>query len=112
MGFRVGCSNKSWHNQLFITASTIRGDGGKKPAKCGCQSVAFMTSASVAPFARFIMAITSAFLLVRSGLCAPADFLAGLALFVGLAFLAARVRFGAGASAAGVPLDLRPIGGA
>jgi len=33
---------------------------------CGCQPVAFIISASVAPLARFISAITSAFLLARS----------------------------------------------
>src|SRR5579864_972102 len=33
---------------------------------CACQPVVSMTSASVTPFARFIIAITSAFLFVRS----------------------------------------------
>ncbi len=52
---------------------------------CGCQPVAFMISANVAPLARFISVITSAFLLARSafGLL----FLARLAFFRGFAFL-------------------------
>ena len=39
-----------------------------------CQPVAFIISANVAPLARLIMAITSAFLLVRSALGLPAGF--------------------------------------
>src|SRR5882757_3478702 len=54
---------------------------------CACQPVASMISASVAPLARLIIAITSAFLLLRSeGLFAA--FLAGASFFVALAFLA------------------------
>jgi len=49
----------------------------------------FMISGSVAPLARFIMAITSALLLVRSRLGLAATFLARPAFFAGLAFLAA-----------------------
>src|SRR5260370_8493336 len=56
---------------------------------CGCQPVAFMISGSVAPFARFIIAITSAFLLVRSAFGLVAAFLARPAFFAGLAFLPA-----------------------
>ncbi len=59
-----------------------------------------MISASVAPLARFIIAITSAFLLVRSvfGLLAP--FLPPSAFFAALAFLAALpVRLGAASGA-------------
>src|SRR5690242_17493111 len=43
---------------------------------CACHLVADMISASVAPLARFIRAITSAFLFVRSALGLPAAFLA------------------------------------
>ena len=39
---------------------------------CGCQPVVFMISGMVAPFARFIIATTSAFLLVRSAFDLPA----------------------------------------
>src|ERR1700681_3752921 len=53
---------------------------------CGCQPVTSMISASVTPLARFIIAVTSAFLLERSPLSAL--FLAGAA-FTGAAFLAA-----------------------
>jgi hypothetical protein len=60
---------------------------------CGCQPVAFMISASVAPLARFISAITSAFLLVRSVFGLPVGFLARFAFFAGLAFFPAW-RFG------------------
>jgi hypothetical protein len=47
--------------------------------------------------ARFISAMTSAFLLMRSALALPAAFLARAAFFAGLAFL---VRFGFGTSGA------------
>src|SRR5579864_4630722 len=60
---------------------------------CGCQPVAFMISGNVAPFARFIIAITSAFLLVRSAFGLAAGFLARAAFFGGLAFLPG-LRFG------------------
>src|SRR5260370_35530414 len=60
----------------------------KPRTMCGCQPVAFMISGSVAPFARFIMAITSAFLLARSAFGLAAAFLARPAFFAGLAFLA------------------------
>jgi hypothetical protein len=56
-----------------------------------------MISANVAPLARFIIAITSAFLLARSALGLVADFLARPAFFAGLVFLAgARFVFGCG----------------
>jgi hypothetical protein len=42
---------------------------------CGCQPVAFMISGSVAPLARFIIAMTSAFLLARSAFGLVAAFL-------------------------------------
>jgi hypothetical protein len=45
---------------------------------CFCQPVASIISANVTPFARFIIAITSAFLLLRSA--------AGLAAFIAVAF--------------------------
>ena len=45
-----------------------------------CQPVAFIISANVAPLARLMRAITSAFLLERSAM--------GLGAFVGLAFFA------------------------
>src|SRR5579864_1801294 len=54
---------------------------------CGCQPVAFMISASVAPLARFIIAMTSAFLFVRSALGLVAAFLARAAFFGDLGFL-------------------------
>jgi len=57
------------------------------PTVCCCQPVAFMISGNVAPFARFIMAMTSAFLLVRSALGLLADCLARPGFFAGLAFL-------------------------
>jgi hypothetical protein len=47
-----------------------------------------MISASVAPLARFIIAITSAFLLARSALGLVTGFLARPAFFAGLALLA------------------------
>jgi hypothetical protein len=55
---------------------------------CRCQSVAFMISSRVAPFARCIIAITSAFLLARSPFDLLASFLASVAFFAALAFLA------------------------
>src|SRR5271170_3811796 len=67
---------------------------------CACHFVAAMISASVAPLARFISAITSAFLLARSALGLLAGFPARAAFFGGLAFLAiARFPFGASGSA-------------
>src|SRR5436190_17630126 len=68
---------------------------------CFCQPVVSMISASVAPLARFIIAITSAFLLLRS------ETLISSALwdtfFAGLAFLAAfpALRGASGFGAAG-----------
>src|ERR1700737_2297309 len=77
---------------------------------CGCQPVAFMISANVTPLARFIMAITSAFLLVRSALDLPAAFLARAAFFAGFAFLALRSRFGFAAVGSGLlPPVAKPI---
>src|ERR1051326_5373785 len=56
---------------------------------CFCQPVASTISASVAPLARFIMAMTSAFLLfVPSAFGFPAAFLTRGAFFASLAFLA------------------------
>src|SRR5258707_728423 len=55
---------------------------------CFCQAVSSMISVSVAPLARFIIAMTSAFLLVRSaaaGLLATV-FLAGFVFLVAFAF--------------------------
>src|ERR1051326_4148585 len=54
---------------------------------CFCHDVSSMISARVAPFARFIIAMTSAFLLLRSA-AGLAAFLAGFAFFVALAFFA------------------------
>src|SRR5437667_3121752 len=66
---------------------------------CACQPVTFMISASVTPLARFIIAITSAFLLLRS-VALPAGFLAsffaGLAFFAGFAPLVTFLRLAAG----------------
>jgi hypothetical protein len=60
-----------------------------------------MISASVAPFARFIIAITSAFLLARSALDLLAGFRARPAFFADLTFLAnVRFVFGCGTSGA------------
>src|SRR5580704_2815378 len=68
---------------------------------CACHSVAAMISASVAPLARFINAMTSAFLLARCAFGLPATFLAGPAFFAGLACLAiVRFVFGCGTSGA------------
>ena len=70
---------------------------------CGCQPVTFMISASVAPLARFISAITSACLFEPSGLVLRAFFLAAAAFFVGLAFLVGLLyAFGGSAATAGV----------
>src|SRR5271166_1932817 len=54
-----------------------------------CHLVAAMNSASVAPLARFISVITSAFLLTRSAFGLLAGILARPSFFVSLAFLAA-----------------------
>src|SRR5258706_12473611 len=70
---------------------------------CACQLVAAMISASVAPFARFILAITSALLLVASDFDLPAAFFAGVAFFAALAFLAG-LRLALGCAASGVCL--------
>src|ERR1700676_4039817 len=53
-----------------------------------CQPVASIISASVAPLARCIIAITSAFLLVRSAFGLRAAFFAGAAFFAALLFFA------------------------
>ena len=53
---------------------------------CFCQPAASMISGSVTPLARFIIAMTSAFLLARSALGLLAGFLAPAAFFAGLAF--------------------------
>src|ERR1035438_2499892 len=55
---------------------------------CACQLVTSMISAKVAPLARCIIAITSAFLLARSAVDLRAAFLAGATFFAALAFLA------------------------
>ena len=72
---------------------------------CGCQPVAFMISARVAPFARFMSAITSAFLLARSAL----GLLPGLAAvgFFALALAGLRLLFGCSVAVCGVaPLSM------
>jgi hypothetical protein len=61
-----------------------------------------MISGRVAPLARFIMPITSAFLLARSAFGLAAGLLARLAFVAGLAFLDLRGLLVAGASAADV----------
>src|SRR5579863_5672925 len=67
---------------------------------CACHSVAAIISARVAPLARFIIAMTSAFLFGRSAFGLLARFLARPAFFAALAFLVgARFVFGGGASA-------------
>ena len=48
---------------------------------CAYQPVAFMISGNEAPLARFIIAMTSALLLARSGLALLADFLVRPAFF-------------------------------
>src|SRR5450432_3059856 len=68
---------------------------------CACHSVAAIISARVAPLARFIIAMTSAFLLLRSATGLLAGFFALAAFFGGLAFLA-RLAFGCGTSGADV----------
>src|SRR5260370_38184954 len=66
-----------------------------------------MISGNVAPLARFIMAITSAFLLVRSALGLLDAFFVRPAFFAGLAFLPAlREPFGFAVSGAGLPFSL------
>jgi hypothetical protein len=62
----------------------------------------FLISANVAPLARFIIAMTSAFLLVRSAFGLLAGFLARLAFFAGFALLPALLApLGFAASGAG-----------
>ena len=66
-------------------------DADEAPDRMRLPPVAFMISANVAPFARFISAMTSAFLLARSSVywrrpCALA-FFAGLAFFAALRLL-------------------------
>src|SRR2546429_2118661 len=66
---------------------------------CACQPVACMISSSVTPLARLIIAITSAFLLLRSVALPPAflaTFFAALAFFAGFALLAALLGLAAG----------------
>jgi hypothetical protein len=60
---------------------------------CGCQPVAFMISGRVAPLARFIIAMTSAFLLARSAFGFAAAFLALRAPLAGFAESAAACRY-------------------
>src|SRR5258708_19489381 len=55
---------------------------------CACQLVTDMISASVAPLARFIIAMTSAFLLVASDFGLPAAFFARGGFFPAFAFFA------------------------
>jgi hypothetical protein len=70
---------------------------------CACHLVAAMISANVAPLARFIRAMTSAFLLARSAFGLPAAFLTRAAFFAVLAFLrGVRFVFGCGGPASGV----------
>src|SRR5258706_9969917 len=65
---------------------------------CFCQPVASTIWASVAPLARFIIAMTSAFLLLRSPLSSAflpgATFLTAFTFFAGLAPLAGFAGFG------------------
>jgi hypothetical protein len=62
-----------------------------------------MISGNVAPLARFIMAMTSAFLLVRSAFGLPAGVLARAAFFAALAFFVGfRAPLGFAASGAGL----------
>jgi hypothetical protein len=68
---------------------------------CGCQRVAFMISASVAPLVRFIIAITSPSLLARSALGLLAGFLARPTFFAGF-LLAVRLPFAFWAFVSGV----------
>src|SRR5579864_267660 len=69
---------------------------------CGSHPVAFTISASVAPLARFIIAMTSAFLLVRSAFGLLAGFLAACAFFEDFAFLALRAPLDLAVSGAGL----------
>jgi hypothetical protein len=75
--------------RLDLLPSLAAEDADEARTVCGCQPVAFMISASVTPLARFIIAITSAFLLVRSAFGLAAAFLARPTFFAGLAFLLA-----------------------
>src|SRR3984893_9644267 len=68
---------------------------------CGCQPVVFMISGSVAPFARCIIAMTSAFLLARSAFGLAAGFFARPAFCAGLPFLPG-LSFGFAAAGSGV----------
>ena len=77
---------------------------------CGCHLVMDMISASVAPLARFIMVITSAFLWVPSVFGFADGFLARRAFFAALAvFPAFRAPLGFAASVAGLLMFSRPI---
>ena len=69
---------------------------------CACHFVTAMISASVAPLARFISAITSAFLLARSAFGLPAAFLDRPAFFAGLILAAVRLAFACVAPGSGV----------
>src|SRR6202035_1840757 len=70
---------------------------------CGCQPVAFMISGRVAPFARFIMAMISVFLLAPSAFGFAGNFLDERAFFAGLVFLPGlRAPLGFAASDAGL----------
>ena len=70
---------------------------------CGRQPVAFMISGSIAPLARFIIAMTSAFLLLRSAFGLAAAFLACFAFFAGFVFFTPlRTPFGFAGSGAGL----------
>src|SRR5215471_12645912 len=83
-----------------------------KPRRvCGYQPVTLMISGRVAPFARFIMAMTSAFLLPRSAFGWPTvGLFARPAFFAGLAFLASFLLPLAGVAAgSGLPAFVESI---
>jgi hypothetical protein len=81
--------------RLDLLPTLAAQDADEAPNVCGCQPVAFMISASVTPLARFISAITSAFLFARSAVGLQAGILARTAFFTGL-----RLPFGCDTSAA------------
>src|SRR5579863_8671183 len=72
---------------------------------CGCQPVASMISASVVPLARFISAITSAFLLARSAV-GLACFFALAVSFAGFPLLDLRLAFGCSVSGPALTLSI------
>jgi len=92
-----------------LLASFAAQDADEARTVWACQLVAFIISASVAPFVCFTSAITSAFLLGLSAFALPAVFSAA-AFFASLAFLAGlRLAFGSWASVAGVPFSIESL---